>query len=161
MTHICVGNRTIIGSDNGLSPGRHQAIIWTSARILAIGPLRIKFSEILIEIHISSIKKKHLKISSGQWRPFCPGLSDNILHNCNTINDRVSVDDIYCGAIFMLNDMLWHAYMAGWQFRSPSNTWYQGVSIHCPRPFYFLWYIISVTMMAILAGQVASYVDFT
>ena len=27
MTHICVGNLTIIGSDNGLSPGRRQAII--------------------------------------------------------------------------------------------------------------------------------------
>ena len=26
-THICVGNLTIIGSDNGLSPGRRQAII--------------------------------------------------------------------------------------------------------------------------------------
>ena len=27
VMHICVGNLTIIGSDNGLSPGRHQAII--------------------------------------------------------------------------------------------------------------------------------------
>ena len=26
VTHICVGNLTIIGSDNGLSPGRRQAI---------------------------------------------------------------------------------------------------------------------------------------
>ena len=26
-----VGNLTIIGSDNGLSPGRLQAIIWTYA----------------------------------------------------------------------------------------------------------------------------------
>ena len=34
MTHVCVGNLTIIGSDNGLSPGRRQAIIWTSAGIL-------------------------------------------------------------------------------------------------------------------------------
>ena len=25
---------TIIGSDNGLTPGQHQAIIWTSAGIL-------------------------------------------------------------------------------------------------------------------------------
>ena len=28
---------TIIGSDNGLSRGRHQAIIWTNASILLIG----------------------------------------------------------------------------------------------------------------------------
>ena len=39
MTHISVCNQTIIGSDNGLLPGRHQAIIWTSAGILLIGPL--------------------------------------------------------------------------------------------------------------------------
>ena len=50
VTHICVGNLTIIGSDNGLSPGRRQAIIWTNAGILLIGPLRANFSEILIEI---------------------------------------------------------------------------------------------------------------
>ena len=50
MTHKCVGNLTIIGSDNGLSPGRRQAIIWTNAGILLIGPLGTNFSEILIEI---------------------------------------------------------------------------------------------------------------
>ena len=31
VTHICVGNLTIIGPDNGLSPGRRQAIIWSNA----------------------------------------------------------------------------------------------------------------------------------
>ena len=34
MRHIYVGNLTIIGSDYSLSPGRHQAIIWTDAGIL-------------------------------------------------------------------------------------------------------------------------------
>ena len=34
MTHICIGNLTIIASDNGLSPGRRQAITWTNAEIL-------------------------------------------------------------------------------------------------------------------------------
>ena len=38
VTHICVGNLAIIGSDNGLSPGRRQAIIGTNAGILLIGP---------------------------------------------------------------------------------------------------------------------------
>ena len=37
-THICIGNLTIIGSDNGLSPVRRQAIIWTKAGILLIRP---------------------------------------------------------------------------------------------------------------------------
>ena len=45
MTHICVGNLTIIGSDNGLSPDRRQAIIWTSAGMLLIGPLGTNFIE--------------------------------------------------------------------------------------------------------------------
>ena len=38
-THICVDKVTIIGSDNGLSPERRQAIVWTNAGILLIGPL--------------------------------------------------------------------------------------------------------------------------
>ena len=48
--HICIGNLTIIGSDNGLSPGQRQAIIWTNDGILLIGTLGIKFSVILIGI---------------------------------------------------------------------------------------------------------------
>ena len=48
VTYICVGNLDIIGSDNGLSPGRRHAIIWTNARILLIWPLGTNFSEILI-----------------------------------------------------------------------------------------------------------------
>ena len=75
VTHRCVGNLTIIGSDNGLSPGRRQAITWTNVWILSIGPLGTNFSEILIEIHTFSFKKIHLKMSSGKWRPFCLGLN--------------------------------------------------------------------------------------
>ena len=45
VTHICVGKLTIIGSDNGLSPGRRQAIIWTNAGILLIGPLETNFQQ--------------------------------------------------------------------------------------------------------------------
>ena len=69
-TDICVGKLTIIGSDNGLSPGRHQAIIWTNVGILLIGPLRTNFSEILIGIKTFSFKKMHLKMSSAKWRPY-------------------------------------------------------------------------------------------
>ena len=54
VTHICIGNLTIVGSDNGLSPGRRKAIIWANAGILLIGPLEIMFSEILIEIQWGS-----------------------------------------------------------------------------------------------------------
>ena len=61
VTHICVGEQTIIGSDNGLSPGRRQAIIWINAGILSTGPLGTNFSEISIEIYTFSFKKIHLK----------------------------------------------------------------------------------------------------
>ena len=50
MTQICVGNLTIIGTDNGLSPGRRQAIILTNAGILLIRHLETNLGEILIEI---------------------------------------------------------------------------------------------------------------
>ena len=75
MTHICVSKLTILVSDNGLSPSRCQAIIWTNAGILLIGPLGTNFSEIAIEIDIFSFKKMHLKMSSGNWQPSCLGLN--------------------------------------------------------------------------------------
>ena len=75
MTHICVGNLTIIGSDNGLSPDRRQAIIWANAGILLIGPWGTHFSEIVIGIQAFSFTKMHLKMASAKWRPFCPGLN--------------------------------------------------------------------------------------
>ena len=74
-THICVGKLTTIGSNNGLSPGRRQAIIWTIAGIVLIGPVGTNFSEILIGIQAFSFKKRHLKMSSAKWRPSCLGLN--------------------------------------------------------------------------------------
>ena len=49
MTHIYVSKIIIIGSDNGLAPGRRQVITGTNAGIFLIGPLGIISSEILIE----------------------------------------------------------------------------------------------------------------
>ena len=73
VTHICVSNLTIIGPDNGFSPGRRQAIIWTNAGILLIWPWGTNFSDILIGIQTFSFKKMHLKMSSAKWSPFCLG----------------------------------------------------------------------------------------
>ena len=75
VTHICVSDLTIIGSDNGLSPCRRQAIIRTNAGILLIRPLQTNFSEILIEILIFSFKKMRFKVSSAKRLPFCLGLN--------------------------------------------------------------------------------------
>ena len=62
MTHIYVGNLTIIGSNNGLSPGRRQAIIWSYA-----GIKRKHFPRnwpFVREIHRSPVNCPH----KGQWR---------------------------------------------------------------------------------------------
>ena len=74
-THMCVSKLTIIGSDNGLSPGRRQAIIWTNAGILLIGPLGTNRNEILIEIQTFSLKKIRLKMSSAKCCSFRLGLN--------------------------------------------------------------------------------------
>ena len=58
VMHICVSDLNIIDSDNGLVPGRRQAIIWTSAVILLICT---PINEILFEIRRFSVKKMHLK----------------------------------------------------------------------------------------------------
>ena len=80
---ICVSKLNVNGSDNGLSPGRCQAIIWTSAGILLIGPLGTNFSEILVAIITFSFKKMRLKVSSAKPRPFCLGF--NVLSNIWTV----------------------------------------------------------------------------
>ena len=93
MTHICVSKLTIIGSDNGLSPDRHQAIIWTNAWLLLIGPLGTNFSEILIEILTFWFKKMRLKVSSAKRRPFCIGF--NVLMSiCNVTNENMIKSDL-------------------------------------------------------------------
>ena len=76
VTHMCVSDLTSIGSDNGLSSGRHQAIIRTNAGILLIRALGTNFSEFLVEILIFSFKKMRLKVSSTKRRPFCLGLNE-------------------------------------------------------------------------------------
>ena len=83
VTHICVSKVTIIGSDNGLSPGLYQDIIRTYAGILLIG--KKNFSE----IYTFSFEKIHLKMSSGKWRPFCRGL--------NTLNESTQLYHVWHG----------------------------------------------------------------
>ena len=88
VTHICVSKLTIIGSDNGLSPDRRQAIIWTNAGILLIGPLGTNFSETLIEILKFSFNEMRMKVSSAKRLPFCLGLNVLIIH---VVNDDIFI----------------------------------------------------------------------
>ena len=97
-THICVDKLTTISSDNGLSPGRRQAIIWTVGGILLIGPLGTNFSEILIGIQTFSFKKMYLKIPSAKWRPSCFGL--NVYRTFFFILYPFRVNSRTCSVIF-------------------------------------------------------------
>ena len=82
ISHQCriyesVINRVRIGSDDGLSPIWHQAIILSRVGLLSNGHVRTKFSEIVIKIENYSFTKMHLNILSVKWRPFCPGEMSN------------------------------------------------------------------------------------
>ena len=128
VTHICVGNLTIIGSYNGLSPGWRQAIIWTNTGILSIVPLGTNFTEILIEILFFDSRKCVWKCRLRNGVPFvlasmcslcprdtiwryrtCPALVQvmaccltaprHYLNQCWLITNKVSW---YCGRIVVL-----------------------------------------------------------
>ena len=68
VTHICVGKLTNIHSDNGLSPERRQAIIWTNVGILLIGHLGTNFSENLF-IYENAIESVVCEMASILSRP--------------------------------------------------------------------------------------------
>ena len=74
VLHIYASENWVsIGLDNGFSPNQRQAIIWTNAGLLPIGPLGIKLQWNFIKIQNASFTKMHLKISSAKWRQFCLG----------------------------------------------------------------------------------------
>ena len=79
--HICVSELIGTGSGNGLSPVLHQAITWTNADLLSIGPLGTNFIEIWIKIQKFSFLKMPLKMLSAKWQPFCLGGDELINRN--------------------------------------------------------------------------------
>ena len=137
--HISANELIIIGSDNSLSPGRHQAIFWTNAGILLIDPLRTNFSEILIGIETFPFKKMHLKMSSVEWYPFC--LSLNLLtckcltylycwlkghktscHKTNNIED--------CGNQYIYEILITEIISQTVKTHSPNKPWHLLAVIH-------------------------------
>ena len=69
-----------MGSRNGSSSVRHQAITWTNADLLSIKPLWTIFIEISIEIQTFSLTKRHLKMSCAIFPLSCPGRDGLIRH---------------------------------------------------------------------------------
>ena len=64
-------NCVSIASDNGLSPVRRRAIIWSNTDLLSIRTLGTNFSEIRFKIQKCPLMKMHYSMSSVKWRPFC------------------------------------------------------------------------------------------
>ena len=60
-------DRVRVGSNNGLSPIRRQAIIWVNDRLLSFGPLGTNFSEILIKIWNASFTKMYRLRNGGYF----------------------------------------------------------------------------------------------
>ena len=128
VTRICVGNLTTIGPDNGLSPGRRQAIIWTNAVILLIEPLGTNFSEILIEMHTFSIKKMHLKMSSAKWCPFCLGL--NVLNA--TMEQFLICTAVYLNTLYIRFARNADKYLNHYKIRMHGNIYEQLKAVRIP-----------------------------
>ena len=91
VTHICI-SVNIIGSDNSLSPDWCQAIVWTNAVRLLIGPCGTNSIELFIKIQqFSFFKKMLLKMLSGKWRPFCLGLNVWNGNNAAFVHSHIAV----------------------------------------------------------------------
>ena len=99
VMHICASKLTHISSDNGLSPSRLQAIIWTNAGILIIRPLGTNSSEIIIKIHIflaasvhPSVCPSHLFTQGQFW-------VSGIVITCVCVCVRVCVCQSVCHSL--------------------------------------------------------------
>ena len=130
---ICVSKLTIIGSDNGLLPGHHQAIIWTSAGILLIGSFGTNISEIVPFIHFHSRKciwKCHLQ--NGVYYRLGPNVLAMMLRCANVFCTWYSISHeictrfcfalLCCGYAIIHNDFTWSIY----PYSSGSLCWHWG-----------------------------------
>ena len=110
VTHICVSKLTIIGSDNGLSPDRRQAIIWTNAGLLLIEPLGTNFSEILIEIPTFSFKKMRVVCETAAIlsRPQC------VKWLYTTLSCPVAAHYMHTGVTISVSMTIWQHWFRRW-----------------------------------------------
>ena len=126
VTHICVGSLTINGSDNGLSPGRRQAIIWTNDGILLIGTLGTNVSEIWIEILTFLFKKIRFENVVCEMASICLGLNELTKYSGNIPNNKY-------GGIHLCSSC---EYIA----RHPSEwCWDLDYIIHCSISWHVYW----------------------
>ena len=83
VTHICVGNLTIIGSDNGLPPGRRQAITWTKCWNIVNWIPRNKYQWHFNRNSYNFIQENAFENVVCEMASICLGL--NLLKHVNTV----------------------------------------------------------------------------
>ena len=170
MTHICVDELTIIGSHNGMSPGRRQAITWTNVGILWIGTLGTNIGEILRGIQTFLFKKMHLKMSSAalwtrlcKWNPFRRSIGSgqqilnnvypdlNCMNSCALAQEHDSNRQDICPEIFL--NKICSFFLRCWYFIEYFTIRYRmGITVPWYARFYRFTCLFSHVMGRILIG---------
>ena len=121
VRHIWISKLTTVGSDNGLSPDRRQAITWTNAEILLIQTSTTNLIEIISDIHTFPFLKMHLKMPSATfYRPQCvkhvwtlklAGRQASYFIDCSGVEGSqgdVSLWSPFANTVYL---RLWHAWV--------------------------------------------------
>ena len=116
-------NQVSIGSDHGLVPYWHQAITWTSADLLSIGPIGTNLREIWIQILTFSFKKIRLKMLSAKMVA--------ILSRGRWVNCLAPVEDLWCNESWHDDVIKGKHFPRNWPFvqgihRCPVNSPHKG-----------------------------------
>ena len=135
VTHICVGNLTIIGSENCLSTGRRQAITWTNVGILLLGPLGTNFSEMLIHSRKSIVWKMAVILC----RPQCVKSLNSFvsttlwIHFSSVLPKFVYVTDKISRSIYYYHRLIYHS---RWYVSIAPRNNHRGLSFPSQDLFY-------------------------
>ena len=84
--NICVSKLTSIGSDNGLSAGRRQAIIWTNATILLFQLRSLNLDDFAISINVDKLQLVEQAKYLGLWVRNDLSWDDHILELCRKMH---------------------------------------------------------------------------
>ena len=124
--HICVSKLATIGPYNGLSPCWRQAIIWTNARIMLLGPSEIIFIWILIAIH-TFYSRKYIwkvvrKLAATFSQPQCVKLS--FVHSISSLysNPAKSLSSIASRPVVNRFEILHRAQQRYWRVYDEFRT---------------------------------------
>ena len=108
-----------IGSSNGLSSVRHQAITWTKSELYWIETLGINVSGFHLKMQKFPFKKMHFRMSSSKCPPFCSGLhvlmTACLAWNYIIFNRRVLLLTQHAGVSFVITFIVVSLLIKSWQ----------------------------------------------